>query len=374
MISVVMARFINTTLVLLFLFTCSAFAEQRELYTTSSYIARGKAMVADVDDYNVMFVNPAGMPLIKTPILDFEFILEGSNNISQNLTALFGTTSDKYWKITDPAKLAALNGQNTRARIGFLAAYVSDFISFAFITNGVMDDAINTSTGTPKDTVFSAVDIAFQSSIAKSFFEDKRFRIGATGKAVYRGNRFGTLSFAQLSSEGIKPYQNKFASEGLAFSMDLGTQYTVHYSESELSFGLAALDLCTPFGIQTKFLNDGNPTRPQILPARVDVGIGYKVPDIFYGITLRTNLDIIKSATKMESSFKDMLHMGVEFKFPQFLSLRAGLNQLYWTAGVGVTYWILDASFATYSENTGIYDQARTPADRRYVFQFGFYF
>ena len=69
-----------------------------------------------------------------------------------------------------------------------------------------------------------------------------------------------------------------------------------------------------------------------------------------------------------------MIHMGIELKFPQFLSLRAGLNQLYWTAGIGVSYWVLDASFATYVENTSIYEGARTPSNRRYVFQVGFYF
>lgn len=366
-------RSINIILVFIFLVSVPVFAEQRELYNTASYLARGKAMVADVDDYNVLFVNPAGIPLIKERIINFEFLIEGSSGISDNLTAFFGYNSDKYWKITDTNDLTQLKGKNTRGRVGFLGTYITDLISFAVIANGMLDSFVNT-VPTTKDTVFSTADVAVQFGIAKSFFEKKNFRIGGTGKAIYRGNRSGIFDTDQLQSQSIKPVGNLYANEGLAFSMDLGTQYTWFIDESEFSIGLAALDLSTPFGIQPKIFGDGNTGRPEILPARINFGFGYKVPNLYKGLTLRTNLDIIKSAAKKESSFQDMIHMGIELKFPQFLSLRAGLNQLYWTAGIGVSYWVLDASFATYVENTSIYEGDRTPSNRRYVFQVGFYF
>ncbi|MEI6093209.1 MAG: hypothetical protein WCQ47_05955, partial [bacterium] len=291
-----------------------------------------------------------------------------------NLTALFGYKSSKYWKVTNPDDLTPLNGKNTRGRLGFIGTYITDLISFAFVANGMLDSFVTSTTPTVKDKVFSTQDIAVQFGIAKSFLERKNFRIGGTGKAIYRGNVSGTLDLAQLETQGVKPVGNPFANEGLAFAMDLGTQYTWFEDESEISVGLAALDLATPFGIQAKVFGDGNVRRPDILPARIDFGIGLKVPDVYKGLTIRTNIDVIKSVKERENSFQDMLHMGVEFKFPQFLSIRAGLNQLYWTAGIGVTYWVLDASFATYAENTSIFDGARTPSNRRYVFQFGFYF
>jgi len=367
---------INLILIFFILVNGSAYAEQRQLYNTASYLARGKAMVATADDYNVLFVNPAGIPLIKEPILNFEFMVEGSNGMSQNLTAFFGHTSDKYWRLSDQKELAAMNGKNTRARLGFLATYIDDLISFAFISNNMLDSAVNTTTQ-PMDTIFSSSDIALQFGLAKGFFDKKQFRLGGTGKVIYRGSMAGTFSFSQLQTTSVRPVGNADANDGLAFSLDLGSQYTWNVGESEFSLGLAALDLCSPFGIQPTpkgLFGDGNLDRPEILPARIDFGLGYKVPNIFKGITLITNLDIIKAVTKSESSFKDMLHFGVEFKFPQFLSLRAGINQLYWTAGIGIKYWILDASFATYVENTTIYNAIRTPSDRRYAFQFGFYF
>ncbi|MCX6113331.1 MAG: hypothetical protein NTY22_08665, partial [Proteobacteria bacterium] len=258
---------INLILIFFILVSGSAFAEQRALYNTASYLARGKAMVATVDDYNVLFVNPAGIPLVKEPILDFEFMIEGSDGVSQNLTAFFGHTSDKYWKISDAKELAALNGKNTRARLGFLATYINDLFSFAFISNSLFDSAVNTTT-TPLDTVYTSTDIAFQFGIARSFFEKKQFRLGGTGKVIYRGNMYGTFNFTQLQNMTVKPVDNPNANDGLAFSLDIGSQYTWNVGESEFSLGLAGLDLCTPFGIQPTpkgLLGDGNTGRPQIL-------------------------------------------------------------------------------------------------------------
>ncbi|MEI6093552.1 MAG: hypothetical protein WCQ47_07735, partial [bacterium] len=91
----------NIILIFIVLFSIPVFAEQRELYNTTSYLARGKAMAADVDDYNVLFVNPAGIPRIKDRIINFEFLVEGTDGISDNLTALFGYKSSKYWKVTN---------------------------------------------------------------------------------------------------------------------------------------------------------------------------------------------------------------------------------------------------------------------------------
>jgi hypothetical protein len=252
-----MGRITKLILMLTVLVSGPAFAEPGQLYTTARFLARGGAMGADVDDYNVLFVNPAGIPLVTDPILKFEFLLEGSSGISQNLTALFGHADNTRWKITDPTELAALNGLNTRARIGFVGAYINDLMSFAFITNGELDTAYDTS-ALPTANVFSAADIAVQFGMAKGFFDKKKFRIGGTGKLVYRGNKYGNYNFTQLSTESIKPFQNPYANEGMAFAVDLGMQYTWQVNESELSMGLTGLDLCMPFSIQPKIFGDGN--------------------------------------------------------------------------------------------------------------------
>jgi hypothetical protein len=61
------------------------------------------------------------------------------------------------------------------------------------------------------------------------------------------------------------------------------------------------------------------------------------------------------------------LHMGVELQTPFFVSVRAGLNQGYVTAGATVDFRFVRLDFATYTEEVGAFAGQRE--DQRYVFQ-----
>ncbi len=345
--------------------------EQREIYTSASFLARGGAMTSNVDDYNAIFVNPSGIGAVEEPILNFEFQIEGSSDIGENMTALFGYESN--WHADNQADIEALRNQNTRAKVGFLAAYIRQNFAFAMVSNGALDTAYDDAT-VPNVHAFGVGDVDIQFSGATSFLEDKRLKIGGTAKILYRTARTGFLTYDELATQGLKP-SGPYTDEGIAFSFDVGTQYAWKYTNYDISVGLAALDLSTPYGLNTKFLGSTTGKRPPIMPARIVAGTGLTVYNLFSGIRLRTNLDIVKSLTRHETSIIDWIHWGAEFKLPMYLALRGGINQGYWTAGMSVTYWILEASFATYAENTAIYDRdlGRMKSNRRYLFQFSFY-
>ena len=344
--------------------------EQFATYTSARYLARGGAMTADVDDYNVIFVNPAGLPLIDEDILNFEFQLEGSGGITDNLTALFGY-ADK-WKITNPADLNSLKNKDVRTRVSFLSAYVTKSYAIALISRGTLDTAYDDA-ARPNADVFSAADVTLQLTYGKGFLDNK-LRFGGTGKVSYRTGRFGTFTLTQLQNPGIKPFGD-YSQEGLALSFDAGMQYTWNMTGYDISLGATALDLATPFGLDPRISTAIDNGRPPILPARADIGVGFKVHNIGAGIKWRTNFDIIKSFTKKEASMLDVLHFGTELQFPRLLFLRAGMNQMYWTAGLGIKYYILECDFATYATDTAIYDgTSRRMSDRRYNFQFSFMF
>ncbi len=346
--------------------------EQQGVYSSARWLGRGGAMVADVDDYNVIFVNPAGLPLIKESVLNFEFQIEGSTGITENMTALFGYANK--WAITDSADAEAMRGKDIRTRMSFLTTYVTNTYAIAFIARGTVDTAYDTASP-PITDVFSATDLTLQLTYGKGFL-DEHLRFGGTGKFAYRSGRFGNFTLQQLQNEGIKPFGSPLVKEGLALSFDVGMQYTMPHETYDLSFGGSALDLATPFGLDPRISKGSDNGRPPILPARVDVGMGLKIRNIGAGIIWRNNLDFIKSITKSESSIKDIIHFGTEFQFPRLLYVRAGLHQLYWSAGLGIKYYILECDFATYATNTATYynTDGRRQSDRRYTFQFSFLF
>jgi hypothetical protein len=349
----------------------SAPMEQLPVYTSAQWLGRGGAMTADVDDYNVIFVNPAGLPLIKEPILNFEFQLEGSGGITDNLTAFFGYGSK--WVINNPADVNALMGKDVSTRVSFLASYITNSYALALISRGTMNTAYDTATPPNSDT-FSATDLTLQLTYGKGFL-DNHLRVGGTGKLAYRSGRFGNFTMSQLETQGIKPF-GSLSQEGMAFSFDAGVQYSWTMQTYDVSIGGSALDLATPFGLDPKFVTGNSNGRPPILPARVDIGTGIKVHDIGAGIAWRTNLDLIKSITHMEASMFDLVHFGTELQFPRLIFLRAGIYQGYWTAGLGIKYYILECDFATYATDTALYynTNGRQESDRRYNFQFSFMF
>ncbi len=325
--------------------TWAKWGEQRETYTSASFLARGGAMTADVADYNAIFVNPAGIASIKDPILNLEIQIEGSNHSNDNMTALFGYGND--WHAMNQADIEALRDQDTRTKVGFLAAYIRKNFAFALVSSGTLDMAYDNQ-AVPGAYSFVDGDVDLQMSAAKGFMENDKLKIGGTVKFLYRTSKTGFFTYDQLVADGVKP-NGSYADEGIAFSFDVGTQYTWFQEGYDVSIGLSALDLATPYGITTKFCGSTTGVRPPIVPARIVAGTGIKVHNIFSNVQMSTNIDVVKSLTNSETSVFDLIHGGVEFKLPMYLALRGGVNQGYWTTGLSVTYWVFESSFATYA-------------------------
>jgi hypothetical protein len=81
-------------------------------------------------------------------------------------------------------------------------------------------------------------------------------------------------------------------------------------------------------------------------------------PALDYRYANRTDIELGKK-----------IHAGVEVALP-LLTLRAGLNQGYYTAGVGLNLGLIHVDAATYGVELGAYPGQQE--DRRYVAQFTF--
>jgi hypothetical protein len=74
-------------------------------------------------------------------------------------------------------------------------------------------------------------------------------------------------------------------------------------------------------------------------------------------------------ANRNDMQIGKKLHLGVEVAMP-VLTLRAGLNQGYWTAGAGFNLWLVRVEAASYGVELGAYPGQQE--DRRYMANFSF--
>jgi len=96
-------------------------------------------------------------------------------------------------------------------------------------------------------------------------------------------------------------------------------------------------------------------------------------PPIGFGKLLFA-FDIIDLTSQLgeDHDLAKRLNLGVEYRLPVILSLRAGLHQGYPSYGLTVDIWVLKASYAYYIEEIGAY--AGQIPDRRNMAQISFGF
>lgn len=71
--------------------------------------------------------------------------------------------------------------------------------------------------------------------------------------------------------------------------------------------------------------------------------------------TLGVDLQIPLKDEYTQTSFWTWTHIGAEVEFLKFLAFRTGINQGYFTFGMGAKLWILDMNVAYFTEETGRY-------------------
>jgi len=357
---------------MIFLFLILNVFSQNSTFINTSLLGKGGAFTADVDDINSVLLNPAGIYMLDSSLIYTSIQINNTSGVTDFTNIYFGNNLD--------GKASAIETYDKKSKeaernsLSIFASYITNKnFAFTFLSSMVYDLKYN-EFSSPIDLVvdtFSTLDTTAQISYSKGFLEQDKFRVGASAKTVYRVGKFKEFSHADLVQVGILPTSGgkDYVKEGVAILFDFGTQYTWHTDYYNISYGISVLDIGTPFWINPNLFEGSN--GPPKLPAKIQTGFGFHAPSLFKSkYSLRTNLDLVKAINYSEASFTDMLRAGVEFNFPNFLSLRAGIFQTYYTLGFSLKYWVGHIDFATYTENVDIYQNNNRPAARRYVFQF----
>lgn len=340
-------------------------------YQSPRALSMGDAFVAVANDYSAIFYNPAGLARRTDGQINLSFdagatpkIMDFSKEIS-DAQASGATEEDKATAIMDVinknagstfgARIMAPNGIWVRPNWG-IAVLPAD-VTIQMDLHNQVGAAINT-------TVIADTTLAYAYARDFDWIPDSRFSLGITGKFVNRGY-FSKPILSTDAAVDSNLVKKEDLQEGYTVDADIGALWTPNIPAEGL---LSWLSLAKPtfgavvrnvgeigFGQSLKLLNKEKTAAPQKMYRVLDVGSRWEYPSlwIFSG---RGTLDIRDIGHPL-FSLKKGLHAGLEFDWTMFSwwkgHYNVGINQGYFTAGLGAQFAWFNLDVVTYGEDVG---------------------
>jgi len=126
---------------------------------------------------------------------------------------------------------------------------------------------------------------------------------------------------------------------------------------------------------KSKLLNKDATEAPDKLPTVLDIGSSYEVMNFAFQ-KVRANLDFRNINHPAMSSFMKSTHVGIEYRFEPSgylrFDARAGLNQGYYTLGLGLLAGVFSLDAITFADEVGT--SSTKQEARQYAIKAGFWF
>lgn len=269
--------------------------------------AMGNAVVANIDNANATYWNPAGLTEVHWGV---------------DATAMHAEYFQSIAKFDYAAVAIPFNENNTTLGISLMRFGVDDILN----TTELIDNQGNINY--EKITKFSSADYALTMSYAGYFLGNKDIQIGANAKLVYR-------------------HIGKFA-KGIGFGLDLGAQYRM---DNGWFVGAMARDITTTFNAwkinydevkkiqiddpstdESVILNDIPAEGTELTLPKLQMGIGKKhqfndrwslLAEVDLGVEFQKTNAVLTAGSV---SFKPMV--GAELSYDDMVFVRGGLNNM----------------------------------------------
>lgn len=234
--------------------------------------------------------------------------------------------------------------------------------AFAITDNWADGDSLPGATLDTDTQVSAVVGLGFPIELGDSI----RLSIGGDLRPFYRIRGSSSLAdFIQAMEQGSDSIPIN-VNAGFGLAVDLGA----HLELGSLGIGLAVRDIAPPFAVWSGTFDDlstsleagelpkadgtkkavflpsitaGLSWKPKLLPGLIDPALYFELQD---PVAVFRNADGI-------GTLLNLMHAGAEVKFLKMVSLRAGLNRGWLSAGVGLKLLFVDLNAAVFTEELG---------------------
>ncbi len=353
-----------------------------EEYTSTRALGMGNAFVAVADDHSSLFYNPANLAFRENGQFRM-FLRGGTTPETLNLFKEIKNVNKEVDQLPDNERaqkyvdlIQSHYGDNFHFRVPTIgAAWVRPGWGIAFIPADLsLDIGVHRQIG-PMLNINLYLDSTIAFGYAKKLnWLSKRHELswGTTIKAVHRIYVGQSLSAGQLI-DGASVFDTKDGNEGFTGDIDLAMTWrppAVSFLEyMKPTFSIIGRNLID-YGFKTNFHFIGDDSgEPPKLGRRIDIGTKWDLPK-FWVFDPHLSADI-RNIGHPNWSLRKGSHVGAELYWKMYNWWKghwaAGMNQGYWTAGLGMRFAWFQLDVASFGAEVGT--DSAPKEDRRYMLE-----
>ncbi len=327
-------------------------AELGTLYRGIRPLGMGGAFMTLSDDDNALFYNPAGLNRIDGfgAVALANPLVEASSNTLSLLQDVQDLKGESTAQIT--SFLTTNIGKLQHVRVAVFPSLTTHNFGIGVLGQGTADILIE-NPAFPSVATDVKLDVGGVIGFAHDFM-DERLQVGVTGKFVQRKGQIRTFTVADIAATTTDFFKDKTAED---WALDIGAQWNSHLFLSP-TFAVVVQNI-TDLDFSAQGLG--------ILPQQINIGAAINPKFWILETTLAIEIDDVTKEVGTDSDLYKRTHLGAEVRFPKILTLRAGVNQGYLTAGLDLDFWLLKFGYANYAEELGTFSGQLV--DRRHVAQ-----
>ena len=343
------------------------FNERREFYKGVRYQAMGGAMVAVANDESALLANPAGLGRLRDV---YSTMIDPELELSTKAVAAY---NEKAY--TEPLSLKKISttmlsdvGTLFTSRQQIMPSFVAKNFGIALLAKKDLQVRANSATSVD---AFYRDDIGVLLGYNLRFF-DGRIKLGVTGKYITRVEVDQTAIDPTTQSLGLKALATAdLARAGTGFGFDAGLLMTAPWTWLP-TIGAVYRDVGGMSFNQDAMKQLEGTSDPASVEGDIDVGISlFPIHSNNSRSTFALEYRGILTQSDQPDKAK-LMYVGYEYNYSDFLFIRAGYHQRYWTAGGELSSERMQFQLASYGEEVGT---STTPKeDRRWIVKFVYRF